>query len=85
MYGGNEKVPFEDTDAVDKPVSLYDATNESNELMAHTYNHLHLVPTTGLRFLQFTVRTGVRTWRISASGPNNLRASRCTYTISGFR
>jgi UDP-glucuronate 4-epimerase len=53
VYGSNQKVPFEETDFVDHPVSLYAATKKSNELMAHTYSHLYKIPATGLRF--FTV------------------------------
>ena len=53
VYGSNKKVPFEESDFVDHPVSLYAATKKSNELMAHTYSHLYGVPATGLRF--FTV------------------------------
>ncbi|UYG93842.1 GDP-mannose 4,6-dehydratase [Cytobacillus firmus] len=53
VYGANKKVPFEETDFVDNPVSLYASTKKSNELMAHTYSHLYKVPATGLRF--FTV------------------------------
>ncbi|MGB5436072.1 MAG: NAD-dependent epimerase/dehydratase family protein, partial [Maribacter sp.] len=53
VYGMNKKVPFETTDNVDHPISLYAATKKSNELMAHTYSHLFGFPTTGLRF--FTV------------------------------
>jgi len=53
VYGANKKVPFEETDFVDNPVSLYAATKKSNELMAHTYSHLYDIPATGLRF--FTV------------------------------
>lgn len=53
VYGSNKKVPFEETDFVDHPVSLYAATKKSNELMAHTYSHLYKIPCTGLRF--FTV------------------------------
>lgn len=53
VYGYNHKVPFEETDNVDHPVSLYAATKKSNELMAHTYSHLYSIPSTGLRF--FTV------------------------------
>lgn len=53
VYGSNKKVPFEETDFVDNPVSLYAATKKSNELMAHTYSHLYNIPSTGLRF--FTV------------------------------
>ena len=40
VYGANKKVPFEETDFVDNPVSLYASTKKSNELMAHTYSHL---------------------------------------------
>ncbi|MFB5932463.1 SDR family NAD(P)-dependent oxidoreductase [Peribacillus frigoritolerans] len=53
VYGANKKVPFEETDFVDNPVSLYASTKKSNELMAHTYSHLYHIPATGLRF--FTV------------------------------
>ncbi|WP_432694258.1 NAD-dependent epimerase/dehydratase family protein [Priestia aryabhattai] len=53
VYGANKKVPFEESDFVDHPVSLYASTKKSNELMAHTYSHLYNIPATGLRF--FTV------------------------------
>ncbi|WP_288260281.1 NAD-dependent epimerase [uncultured Prochlorococcus sp.] len=53
VYGGNEKMPFSETDSVDHPVSLYAASKKSNELMAHSYSHLYDLPSTGLRF--FTV------------------------------
>ena len=49
----NDKVPFEEIDFVDNPVSLYAATKKTNELMAYTYSHLYNIPATGLRF--FTV------------------------------
>ena len=53
VYGLNNKVPFDTSDSIDHPVSLYAATKKSNELMSHTYSHLYGIPTTGLRF--FTV------------------------------
>jgi UDP-glucuronate 4-epimerase len=53
VYGANKKVPFEETDFVDNPVSLYAATKKSDELMAYTYSHLYDIPASGLRF--FTV------------------------------
>ena len=53
IYGENKKVPFEISDNVNNPISLYAATKKSNELMAHTYGHLYGFKTTGLRF--FTV------------------------------
>jgi len=53
VYGGNTKMPFEESDQVDAPVSLYAATKKANELMAHTYAHLYGMQTIGLRL--FTV------------------------------
>ena len=53
VYGANTKVPFQTSDAVDHPLSLYAATKKANELMAHTYANLFKLPCTGLRF--FTV------------------------------
>ena len=53
VYGGNQKIPFSETDQVDFPVSLNAATKKANELMAHAYSHLYGIPTTSLRF--FTV------------------------------
>ena len=53
VYGGNEKLPFSETDPVDHPVSLYAATKKSDELMSDCYSHLYGIPATGLRF--FTV------------------------------
>jgi len=53
VYGANERIPFDATDNVDHPVSLYAATKKSNELMAHAYAQLFGIPCTGLRF--FTV------------------------------
>lgn len=53
VYGLNKKIPFETTDTVDTPISLYAASKKANELMAHTYSHLYGFATTGLRF--FTV------------------------------
>jgi len=53
VYGLNTKVPFSENDIVDRPASLYAATKKSNEMLAHTYNHIYGIATTGLRF--FTV------------------------------
>jgi UDP-glucuronate 4-epimerase len=53
VYGANRKLPFDVSDPVDHPVSLYGATKKANELMAHSYAHLFALPVTGLRF--FTV------------------------------
>jgi UDP-glucuronate 4-epimerase len=53
VYGKNPKLPWSETDNVDYPISLYAATKKANELMAHTYSHIHGLSTTGLRY--FTV------------------------------
>lgn len=53
VYGSNKKIPYSTDDKVDHPVSLYAATQKSNELLAHAYSKLYNIPSTGLRF--FTV------------------------------
>lgn len=53
VYGNNKKLPFAESDRVEKPISLYAATKRSNELTAHCYSHLYKIPCSGLRF--FTV------------------------------
>lgn len=53
VYGMNEKVPYNEEDKVDCPVSLYAASKKSNELMAHCYSKLYGFQTIGLRY--FTV------------------------------
>jgi UDP-glucuronate 4-epimerase len=53
VYGANTAMPFSVHHNVDHPLSLYAASKKSNELMAHTYSQLYMLPTTGLRF--FTV------------------------------
>ncbi|HME25010.1 MAG TPA: NAD-dependent epimerase/dehydratase family protein [Acetobacteraceae bacterium] len=53
VYGANQALPFSEPDRVDTPVSIYAATKRADELMSHTYAHLHGLPQTGLRF--FTV------------------------------
>lgn len=53
IYGAAPKVPFEETDRADEPLTIYAATKKGMELMAHAYAHLHRIPTTAFRF--FTV------------------------------
>jgi len=53
VYGNNKKLPFSENDKIGTPLSIYAASKISNELMAHTYSHLHGIQTIGLRF--FTV------------------------------
>ena len=50
VYGDRDDAPFRESDPVDLPVSPYAATKRACELMAHTFHHLHGLPTTGLRF-----------------------------------
>ena len=45
VYGGNQKIPFNVIDNVDKPISIYAASKKSNELMAYTYSHLYSLKT----------------------------------------
>jgi UDP-glucuronate 4-epimerase len=53
VYGGNEKMPFGETDRADHPVSLYAATKKAGEALTHSFAHLDKIPTTCFRF--FTV------------------------------
>jgi UDP-glucuronate 4-epimerase len=53
VYGANKTLPFDVSQSVAHPLSLYGATKKANELMAHSYAHLFGLPVTGLRF--FTV------------------------------
>ena len=53
VYGGNEKLPFSESDMTNKPISLYGASKKSNELIANSYSSLYGLNTTGLRY--FTV------------------------------
>ena len=46
-------IPYSEKNNVDHPVSIYAASKKSNELMAHAYSHLYLLPATGLRFLLY--------------------------------
>lgn len=53
VYGGNETLPYGETDRTDFPMSLYAATKKAGEAMSHSYAHLWRIPTTCFRF--FTV------------------------------
>jgi UDP-glucuronate 4-epimerase len=53
VYGANDKIPFAESDRADEPLTFYAATKKAMEMMAHSYAHLHKVPTTAFRF--FTV------------------------------
>ncbi|HEB54103.1 MAG TPA: SDR family NAD(P)-dependent oxidoreductase [bacterium] len=53
VYGGNEEVPFRETQNVDHPVSPYAASKKAGEVLCYTWHHLRGNPMTCLRF--FTV------------------------------
>ncbi|RYE52256.1 MAG: NAD-dependent epimerase/dehydratase family protein, partial [Rhizobiaceae bacterium] len=53
VYGANDTELFREADRADEPLSIYAATKKSMEAMAHSYAHLHKIPTTAMRF--FTV------------------------------
>ena len=52
-YGANDQYPFHETDRAAHPLTIYAATKLGAEMMAHSYAHLHHMPTTAVRF--FTV------------------------------
>lgn len=53
VYGNNEKIPFSETDNVDRPISPYAATKKCTEILGHVYHHLYKIDMIFLRF--FTV------------------------------
>jgi len=53
VYGNSPKVPFSESDNVDRPISPYAATKKAGELVCHAYHHLYGLATCCLRF--FTV------------------------------
>ncbi|MEC5394629.1 GDP-mannose 4,6-dehydratase [Bergeyella sp. RCAD1439] len=53
VYGNNEKIPFTETDNVDRPISPYAATKKCGEILGHVYHHLYGIDMIQLRF--FTV------------------------------
>lgn len=53
VYGGNEKIPFSESDPVDRPICPYAATKRAGELLCFTYAHLYGMNIPCLRF--FTV------------------------------
>jgi len=53
VYGGNEVMPFVETEKADTQLTIYPATKKATESMGHAYAHLWNLPTTMFRF--FTV------------------------------
>ncbi len=50
VYGATAAIPFGEDSDTSRPLSFYGATKKSNEVMAHSYAHLHGLNLTGLRF-----------------------------------
>jgi len=53
VYGNNDKIPFAETDNVDRPISPYAATKRCVEVLGHVYHNLYNIDSIHLRF--FTV------------------------------
>jgi UDP-glucuronate 4-epimerase len=53
VYGVNSNVPWQEEDAVLRPISPYASTKVSGELLGHVYSHLYGIRFVALRF--FTV------------------------------
>lgn len=53
VYGNNKKIPFNENDFVDNPISPYAATKRACELLTYTYHSLYNISVSCLRF--FTV------------------------------
>ncbi len=53
VYGRTDKLPFEETDPTDRPLSPYAATKKAAEVLAYTFHSLYGTPTSVVRF--FTV------------------------------
>ncbi len=53
VYGLNTKLPFQETDPINRPASPYGATKGAAELLCHSFAHAHGLPTTVFRL--FTV------------------------------
>jgi UDP-glucuronate 4-epimerase len=53
VYGATQKLPFVETDPTDRPLSPYAATKKAAEVLAHTFQAVHKLPISVVRF--FTV------------------------------
>lgn len=53
VYGNNNKLPFDEKQTTDFPLSFYAATKKTNEILAYPYSCLFKMNITGIRF--FTV------------------------------
>ena len=62
VYGLNKEDDFSEKKPVEALFPIYAATKRSNELMAHSYNHLFGLNCTGLRFSLFMAPGGGQIW-----------------------
>ncbi|WGW04496.1 SDR family NAD(P)-dependent oxidoreductase [Tropicibacter oceani] len=53
VFGANTEMPYSELHKADTQMSFYAATKKANEAMAHSWAHIHKLPTTMFRF--FTV------------------------------
>ena len=53
VYGANTKIPFQENDRADHPLTIYAASKKATELLAHAHAHNWAIPVTAFRF--FTV------------------------------
>ncbi|MFH1401628.1 MAG: GDP-mannose 4,6-dehydratase [Parcubacteria group bacterium] len=50
VYGASKKIPFKESDPIDKPISVYAATKKAGEALVFSYHHLYKISATVLRF-----------------------------------
>jgi len=50
VYGKTDRIPFEETDPCNRPLAPYPATKKASEVMGYTYQNLHNLNFTALRF-----------------------------------
>lgn len=50
VYGSSARIPFEETDAADRPLAPYPASKRSAEIWGHAYHHIYQLNVTCLRF-----------------------------------
>ncbi len=50
VYGKTDRIPFEETDPCNRPLAPYPATKKAGEVMGYTYQNLHTLSFTALRF-----------------------------------
>ena len=56
VYGANKNMPFSENQKCDGQMSFYAATKKANEVMAHSYSHIHEIPITVFRFF-YSIRS----------------------------